>query len=283
VKLSAFSLEATRPSPDELDRLREFLLPQTPIYLSRVPAESSREQAGTAVKIRRAGYEPVAHIAARRLVSAQELAEFLSYATEEAGMRRVLVIAGDGAPSGPFENSLAVIRSGKLREAGIEEIGIAAYPEPHPKIDQAVLLRAMHDKITAAKDAGLRLHIVSQFSFVPEAILGWLRRLRASGVDVPVQVGMAGPTKLPALLRYAMRCGVQASMQGLMSGAAAMLAGQATKNVGPDRIVDALRGAGTEIGDVAPHYFSFGGLNDTARYAVTVAQSAGQRAIKLTN
>jgi methylenetetrahydrofolate reductase (NADPH) len=108
---------------------------------------------------------------------------------------------------------------------------------------------------------------VSQFSFSPESILGWLKKLRACGITKPVKVGMAGPTSMPALLRYARRCGVNASLRGLMSGAAAGLIG----NVGPDRIVEKLALA-SDLGDAAPHYFSFGGAVETARYACSTSR-----------
>jgi methylenetetrahydrofolate reductase (NADPH) len=78
---------------------------------------------------------------------------------------------------------------------------------------------------------------------------------------------MAGPTSVPALFRYAKRCGVSASLRGLVSGAAASLIG----HVGPDRIIKALAEA-DGLGDVAPHYFSFGGTVETARYACEVAR-----------
>ena len=117
------------------------------------------------------------------------------------------------------------------------------------------------------------VHIVSQFSFSPERILAWLKQLRACGITRPVKVGMAGPTSMPALLRYAKRCGVNASLRGLMSGAAAGLIG----NVGPDRIVETLALAG-DLGDAAPHYFSFGGAVETARYACSTSRRARRRA-----
>ena len=112
----------------------------------------------------------------------------------------------------------------------------------------------------------MRVHIVSQFSFSPEHILDWLRQLRACGISKPVKVGMAGPTSVPALFRYAKRCGVAASLRGLASGAAASLVG----HVGPDRIIAALCAA-EGLGDAAPHYFSFGGAVETARYACEAA------------
>ena len=137
-----------------------------------------------------------------------------------------------------FPTRLSVIQKGRLREAGIEEIGIGAYPEGHPRIPPGRLEAALDEKIASAAAQGLRVHIVSQFSFSPERILAWLKQLRACGIASPVKVGMAGPTSVPALLRYAKRCGVNASLRGLMSGAAAALIG----NVGPDRIVEALVG-----------------------------------------
>jgi methylenetetrahydrofolate reductase (NADPH) len=108
---------------------------------------------------------------------------------------------------------------------------------------------------------------VSQFSFSPERILAWLQKLRACGITKPVKVGMAGPTSVPGLMRYAKRCGVNASLRGLMAGAAAGLIG----NVGPDRIVETLSLAG-DLGDAAPHYFSFGGAVETARYACSTSR-----------
>ena len=193
------------------------------------------------------------------------MSELLAGLRSEADMRRLLVIGGDVDTSGVFADALAVIQKGRLREAGIEEIGIGGYPEGHPRIAQGLLEAALDQKIAAARAAGLRVFIVSQFSFSGDRILAWLRQLRACGIAVPVKVGLAGPASVTALLRYAKRCGVSASLRGLMSGAAAGLIG----NAGPDRIVQTLAAAG-ELG-TAPHYFSFGGTVETARYACDAA------------
>ncbi|HWM81600.1 MAG TPA: methylenetetrahydrofolate reductase [Pseudolabrys sp.] len=277
--LGRFSIEATRPSNDELAELSGVLAPGTPVYLSRVPTETSAEQAGAAARVRAAGFEPVPHVAARRLLSASELADFLARIRGEADVRRLLIIAGDSDIAGPFPDALSVIERGRLGEAGIAEIGIAGHPEGHPRIEEATLQVAMARKLVVARDAGLQAHVVSQFSFNPDRIVAWLRQLRADGIEAPVKVGMAGPTRLPALLRYAMRCGVKASVQGLVSGAATALVG----HVGPDRILDALAAAPDAVGDIAAHFFSFGGLADTANYAARVARQPRQRAIKLVN
>jgi len=261
-----FSLEATRPSPAEIAALVDVLPQGTPLYLTAVPTQDTRELVTAAIAVRKAALEPVAHIAARRLASAGLLRELLTRLCGEADMRRLLLIGGDVDTPGAFADALAVIQKGGLREAGIEEIGIGAYPEGHPRIPAGRLESALDEKIAAATAQGLRVHVVSQFSFSPENILTWLKQLRVCGISKPVKIGMAGPSSVPALLRYARRCGVAASLRGLVSGVASGLVG----NVGPDRIVGTLSAA-SGLGDVAPHYFSFGGTLETARYACEAA------------
>ena len=261
-----FSLEATRPNAAEIAALADVVPPATPIYFSAVPTITRQEVIAAAASLRKAGLEPIIHVAARRLASAADLQELLAGLRGDADVRRLLVIGGDVDTPGAFADALAVIQKGRLRETGIEEIGIGAYPEGHPRIPAARLESALDEKIAAATAQGLRVHIVSQFSFSPERILAWLRQVRASGIGKPIKIGMAGPTSVPALLRYARRCGVAASLRGLVSGVASGLVG----HVGPDRIIKTLSAAG-DLGEVAPHYFSFGGTLETARYACEVA------------
>jgi methylenetetrahydrofolate reductase (NADPH) len=258
----AFSLEATRPSASEIAALAEIVPRDTPVYFSAVPTITPHELVAAAAALRKAGLEPVIHIAARRVRAADDLQDLLARLRGEADIRRLLVVGGDVDTPGPFADALAVIQKGNLRAAGIEEIGIGAYPEGHPRIAPARLEAALDAKIAQAKAQGLGVHIVSQFSFSPDRILAWVGRLRACGITLPVKIGMAGPTSVPGLIRYARRCGVNGSLRGLMSGAGASLIG----HVGPERILSALSQAGG-LGDVAPHYFSFGGTVETARFA----------------
>jgi len=261
-----FSLETTRPDAAEIAALTEILPPGTSVYFSAVPTVGRREMVTAAALVRKAGLEPVVHVAARRIAAAADLQELLAGLRSEANVRHLLLIGGDIDVPGAFPDALSLIQRGGLRQAGIEEIGIGAYPEGHPRIPAGRLEAALDEKIAAATAQGLRVHIVSQFSFSPDRILDWLRQLRACGIGRPVKVGMAGPTSVPALLRYARRCGVAASLRGLASGVASGLVG----HVGPDRIIEALSAA-NDLGDIALHYFSFGGTLETARYACEAA------------
>ena len=266
-----FSIETTRPKPAEIDAVAAAVPKGTELYITAVPTQTEDELVAAAAHARRAGLEPVIHIAARRLPSVDMLQERLARLQGEADVRRLLVIGGDIDPVGPFADALAVIQKGRLREAGIEHIGIAAYPEGHPAIPMERLAASLDEKIAAAIAHGLEVRLVSQFSFSPEDIVAWLKKLRATGIVQPVSVGMVGPTSVPALIRFAKRCGVGTSLKGLMSGAVSALIG----NVGPDRIIEALDAAQATVGDVQPHYFTFGNLVATAEYGTAMAGKVG--------
>jgi methylenetetrahydrofolate reductase (NADPH) len=268
-----FSIEATRPSVADTTALAAAAPAGTRVYVSAVASRPLNEAIATAVRLAHAGFEPVPHLAARNFASADELDDFLANVTGEAGVSRVLVIGGDrDRPAGEFRSAIEVIDGGALRRHGIVEVGIAAYPDGHPRLSPQDLERALADKIEAAQATGMRVHIVTQFCFDPSTIVQWVRRLRDFGIDHPVRVGLVGPTSLATLLRYAQRCGVRASAHGLarQAGLVRQLFAMST----PDTLVCALARARADgqIGDVAPHFFSFGGLAGTGRWAEAVAR-----------
>jgi methylenetetrahydrofolate reductase (NADPH) len=269
------SLEATRPTADDVDALKAAAAPGTPIYLSAVPTRPQEDVVGQAALVRAAGLEPVPHLAVRNFASPDALGRFLDRLNGEAGVRRLLVIAGDRAePAGPFHGALEAIDSGLMSRRGIVEIGISGYPDGHPRIAPHELDRLLAAKLEAAQQTGLSVQIITQFCLDAAPLIAWLRKLRDHGVDHPVRIGLAGPTSLSTLVRYAKRCGVRASTQGLARNAGLIkhLLGASA----PDGIVRALIEANRdgELGDIAPHLFSFGGIGATARWAA--AATAGK-------
>jgi methylenetetrahydrofolate reductase (NADPH) len=268
--LRGFSIEATRPAAADLDALNLAVPAQTPIYLSAVPTRPLAELAAYAVAVRGAGFEPVPHIAARNVGSPAALDELLGQLAGQASVRRLLVIAGDSdRAQSPYTSALEVIESGLLQRHGITEVGIAGYPEGHPRIAGEALDRALAAKVEAAVQTGLGVHIVTQFGFSAERIANWVLRLRDLGIEQPVRIGMAGPTTLANLMRYAKRCGVAASAQGLtrQAGLLKHLFGASA----PDDIVRGVAEAGGRLGDISAHFFSFGGIGATARWAAAAA------------
>src|SRR5262245_1195056 len=266
-----FSLEAIRPTGAEIDALAGVLPRGTRVYLSAVPTRPQHEVIEPARHLHAAGFEPVPHIAVRHAPTADALDDLIARLSGESGVRRLLVIAGDrDRPAGPFGSTIELIESGLLQRHGITEIGVAGYPDGHPRISADALDRALAAKINAAEQTGLDLHIVTQFCFDAEPILRWLARLRDLGIEHPVRIGLAGPTTLTTLLRYARRCGVSASAQGLTRQAG--LLKHLVGTTAPDGIIRTLAEAPSgRIGEVAVHFFSFGGLGATARWAQATA------------
>jgi methylenetetrahydrofolate reductase (NADPH) len=264
--MRGFSLEATRPEASEIDALATIVVPGTRVYLSAVPHHPNLSLVEPAARLRTVGLDPVPHLAARSLASRDELDELLARFAAKAQVRCALVIAGDLArPKGPFQDALALIESGLLQRHGLSEIGLAAYPEGHPRIDREALRLALSAKLSAARYAGLAPYIVTQFGFETEPILHWIREARAAGITGPIRIGLAGPTNARALLRYALRCGVRASLKGLLYPKATQLMQEAA----PDTLIGEIAGASDfdKLGPLALHFFSFGGLTHTARWA----------------
>jgi methylenetetrahydrofolate reductase (NADPH) len=264
----AASLEATRPSEREIAALAAVAAPATPIYVSAVPSRPAQEQIAIAKRLHARGFEPVPHLAARNFASAMALDDYLARMVEEAGVRRLLVIGGDrDAPAGSFHHAIEVIESGLPQSRGIREIGVAGYPEGHPRVAPTEIFRALAAKIEVAATTGLALHIVTQFAFSAEPILAYVARLRDAGVEQPIRIGVAGPASVATLLRYAAICGVAASARALARNAG--LVKHMFGTTAPDAVLRAL--ADAQLGDVAPHIFSFGGLGATARWTAAVA------------
>ena len=269
--LGGFSLEATFPSAAEIEALKRSAPAGTRIYLSCPPNHSSEKLVEYAVNVRQAGFEPVPHLTARAYPDLATLDRVLSMLTREASVRSVLAIAGDrDEVAGPFEGALALIESGPLEAHGITEVDISGYPDGHPKIDNKVLKDAMAKKLPALARRKLAVNITTQFCFEPDLILAWIRRIRAAGIDVPLRVGVAGPTSMRALMRLALRCGVRASVRGAMNPKTMQLFGDAT----PDEVIRALAEAEdrAQFGNVTVHFFSFGGLVATSDWAVAVSE-----------
>src|SRR5436190_22554339 len=131
--MRAASLEATRPNAQDVEALKAGLPAGEPVYLSAVLTRPQEEVVGQAALVRAVGLEPVPHLAVRNFASAEALARVLDRLNGEAGVRRLLVIAGDRAePAGPFHGALEALDSGLISRRGITEIGIPGYPDGHP-------------------------------------------------------------------------------------------------------------------------------------------------------
>jgi methylenetetrahydrofolate reductase (NADPH) len=269
--LRGYSVELSAQSEKAVDSAVERLERGTEVYFTWIPGEDLFRTVAPAVKLARAGLLPVPHIGARHLESAQHLDDLLGRFAGEAGVDRVLLIGGErDKPLGPYDATLQVMQSGFLEKHNIRRAGIGGFPEGHPKICDQVLGESMLAKIRYARQAGLTLHIVTQFVFEGEPIAQWLTRIRQMGVDLPVRVGLAGPAGIATLTRYAIHCGVGNSIKALTKSASF---GRLLTERDPEPVIRELMaaapGGDTSVppfGIAGLHFYTFGGLKKTVEW-----------------
>jgi len=253
---------------DELagEPLRDLFSPATTVFVAHPPSATYRDIVAACARLRRAGFSAIPHIAARRLASLVEASDFLERAAGEADVVDALLIGGDpNWSAGPFRDSASLLESGVIECHGLDRIRFAAYPEGHPLITARALDAALDAKLVLARQHGLDTSLVTQFGFDAAPIQRWIFALRARGISCPVRVGVAGPASVATLARFAVRCGIGASMRALARGHTAFA--RVLTEAGPDALIDALvAGEAKDTAVDGLHIFTFGGVRRTAAW-----------------
>jgi methylenetetrahydrofolate reductase (NADPH) len=259
------SIEMGAHRPQDAQAIAALLPAGTPVYVNHLPRHSLADSLASIAALRAVGLEPVPHIAARRIASRAELESFLA----RAAVRRALVIGGDEPePRGPYADGAALLRSGLLAAHGVREVGLPGYPEGHPRIPGAELERDLHEKLALTAAQGLGRYVVTQFSFAPARVLAYCANLARSAPQLPVYVGLAGPSSPGALLGFAQRCGVSASLRALQAqglGAVRLVTHtDPGKQLAPIARYCAAHADGCNV--VGVHILSFGGVTAAAAW-----------------
>ncbi|MGH8650085.1 MAG: hypothetical protein ACREUP_12415, partial [Burkholderiales bacterium] len=142
-----------------------------------------------------------------------------------------------------------------------------------------VLESAMLEKLRLAATQGLGAYLVTQFSFAPARIVEYCAWLARQVPEVPVYVGLAGPTEARALLRFAQRCGVSASLRALH--AQGLGAVRLVMHTDPGEQLTAVSRfclTHSACNVLGAHLFTFGGATRTAAWMnhVIAAKTAGR-------
>src|SRR3990170_7739547 len=94
--LSSASVEISSRG-HQLPELRDNFAPGTDVTITFLPGDNYRHNIETASALRRAGYNPVPHIAAREITSREALDDFLARLRGQADVTRIVLISGDTA------------------------------------------------------------------------------------------------------------------------------------------------------------------------------------------
>ena len=270
--LSGFTTETTPGAAAKIADYRAHLRPGATVFITFLPGSSFADTIAVALRLRREGFNPVPHFAARSVPSRAFLDDNLARLTGEAGVDQALLIGGAlNQPLGEFSNTMQLLDTGLFDHYGIGRIGIAGHPEGSPDIPDAQIRTALAWKNTFAERTGASLYIVTQFCFEAAPVIAWDRRIRSEGNRLPVYIGIPGLASLKALIGHAKACGVGPSMRFLTRQARNVT--KLLKVTAPDRLVAGLaayRATDPQCGIRGVHVYPLGGLKRSARWAQAV-------------
>lgn len=270
--LENYSAELTTRDHKSLDAARDILRPQTRVFVAAMPRDTADDMIAAAIRLHKAGMVAIPHIVARNITDRAMLDDMLARLSGEAGVDRAHIVGGDrDDPLGTFDSALQLLQTGLFAKYGITRIALACYPEGHPRIPDDILEQARAEKTREAESQGLSVWLVSQFAFEAAPILGLARKMRAQGIDDPYRVGIAGPASHATLLKYALMCGVGASLRALRERQGltrTMLTGET-----PEALLTEIaiaREAEPSLGIAGVHFFTFGSLMKTAEWVESI-------------
>jgi len=262
------SIEVTPHDKELLPALAGRIPRGTAVYVTHTPNTTIADVADVACAAESMGFRAYPHIVARRIRDETSLLAALDR-LKDAGVTRAMLVAGDlSTPAGVFNSTLDILDSGVLVSAGIDTIGIAGHPEGHKRIGSTLLWKALQQKQDYAELTGAHVHIVSQFGFNPGALVEWERQLTEHGIRLPVHAGIAGPASLKTLIRFAMLCGIGASLNALMTNLSAVSSARHLVTSADEMLLQIVRAREAALARriVEPHFFSFGGVMQTVEW-----------------
>jgi methylenetetrahydrofolate reductase (NADPH) len=154
------------------------------------------------VQLGQLGYEVIPHLAARSIESRAQLAGMLR-GCEAAGITEVFAIGGDAPEAaGPYGNSGRLMEDIADVTGGTMAIGVAGYPEGHPKHNELQMLDALLEETASGLERG-----------DPDVLFGaqdqLVRRTAAPGGASIFRSGRAwpGPSRAPSSSLWPPRSG----------------------------------------------------------------------------
>ncbi|OMH36227.1 methylenetetrahydrofolate reductase [Motiliproteus sp. MSK22-1] len=269
--LSDFSLETTAQGAEHFQMLSD--VPEgTQVKVAFLGNETFDQRLSAIEVLCASRVCPMPIISARRLESAWVLDSYLTQAKQVGQIESIFLVGGDpSTPQGVFADSLDVINSNILDRFDIKTVGIAGYPEGHPRIHTEVLWACLKRKVDELSSRGFSVEITTQLSFDAERVIFWVEQIRSEGIHVPIRIGIPSPSTVKGLLKFAGQCRVGTSLRLLRQ-----YGWQVTSllgNVGPADFLEAFREGvqDRDLGDVRLHVFPMGDLSTVMLWMKGVA------------
>jgi methylenetetrahydrofolate reductase (NADPH) len=270
--LAGYSIEVMPRTAEKVEDFRTLLPKGTRVYIAHIDGTPFPEMLATAKRLSAEGYRPMPHFPARSIPDRATLADWIARYQGEAGVTQALILAGGiPAPCGDFHSSMQLLETGLFD--GFDRLHVAGHPEGNRDIDpkggEAEVMAALKWKQDFANRSDAAWAIATQFAFEAGPVLAWTDRLAAQGITMPVHLGVAGPAKLQTLIKFAIACGVGASLSVLQKRAkdvTKLLLPFEPTEILTDLATARAQGRGQQI--EAIHFFPLGGIKTNANWAI---------------
>ena len=277
--LKGYSIEVMPRTAEKVEDFRALLPKGTRVYIAHIDGTPIEEMVATAKRIHAEGFPVMPHIPARIIKDKATLAEWIARYQGEADVKQALLLGGGvTTPHGDFHCSMQLIETGLFD--GFERLHVAGHPEGNKDIDpdgsDRNVLDALRWKQAFSERTDAKIAMATQFCFEAKPVIQWVNRLQAEGITLPIHIGVAGPAKLQTLIKFAIACGVGASLRVLQKRAM-----DVTKLLLPYEPTDfvaelaAHKAANPDFGIDSVHFFPLGGIKTNATWAIENGGKSG--------
>ena len=277
--LAGYSIEVMPRTAEKVEDFRPLLPRGTRVYIAHIEGTPISEMVATAKRLAIEGYDVMPHFPARIIPDRATLADWIARYKGEAGVKQALLLGGGvNTPAGDFDASMQLIETGLFE--GFDRLHVAGHPEGNKDIDKdggdRIILQALRWKQAFAERSDAKMAITTQFCFEAAPVIAWADHLAASGIHLPIHIGVAGPAKLQTLIKFAIACGVGASLRVLQKRA--MDVTKLLLPYEPTDLITALaahKAANPAFGIEQVHFFPLGGIKTNATWAIDNGGASG--------
>ena len=272
--LQGYSIEVMPRTAEKIPSFRDLLPLGTRVYIAHIEGTPIEDMVATAKRIAAEGYAVMPHFPARIIKDKDMLGDWIARYQGEANVTQALILAGGVTkPHGDFDSSMELLESGLFDKAGFTRLHVAGHPEGNKDIDpdgtNLNVDAALQWKQKFSERSDAEMALATQFAFEAGPIIEWANAIKAAGVDIPIHIGIAGPAKLQTLIKFAIACGVGASLKVLQKRAM-----DVTKLLLPYEPTDVItqlaahKAKNPDFNISHVHFFPLGGIKTNANWAI---------------
>jgi methylenetetrahydrofolate reductase (NADPH) len=276
--LNGYSIEVMPRTAEKVEDFRAILPKGTRVYVAHIDGTPIEEMVATAKRVGAEGFDVMPHFPARIIKDRATLTDWVAR-YKDVGVRQGLLLAGGvPQPVGDFETSMQLLETGAF--TGFDRLHVAGHPEGNKDIDpdgsDKMVMEAARWKSAFSERTDAQMAMATQFCFEAGPVIDWVNRLQAEGIKLPVHIGVAGPAKLQTLIKFAIACGVGASLRVLQKRAM-----DVTKLLLPyeptEFVADlaAHKAKNPSFGIEQVHFFPLGGIKTNAQWVTDNGGASG--------